>query len=472
MKSVLSSGKKTIFFTVSSTPSFRNLFFLPGCVFEKILEILKTRDDLRFVFLVPEELFRKFSYRFLPHQSESCAVEGIAVTKKLTTGQRLFRFFYSYLIYTGTTHLLASMGTRPDEMRPGSRFIAPFKMGIAYTFGRSRLVKTRIIPLLFNRIFRERPFGDLFERYAPQGVFLPNLYSWFDTLLAREAAERGIKTLGMVANWDHIDKYFMPFRADRFLAQSAQVKDGAVREQAYRAEDVGLAGYPYFDFVWRKEYVVKRDEFMARWNFPDDAKVLLYISGSSYCPDEPEVIEEILGVMDRGGFPGNTHLIIRPYLGGRFKDKDFDEKKFNKFEEHPAVRMYRRESWSDLGETISYLNIMAHADVVMSGFSTAALEVSLFDRPLISIGFDGYRRRPFHRSVRRFEYFTHFQDVFRIGAVRVVRDFPQLYDAISGYLKNPRLDAERRARMREMMCYKLDGRASDRILGEVIKMID
>lgn len=465
------SRRKTIFFTVSSTPSFRNLFFLPGCVFEKILALLKTRDDLRFVFLIPEELLQKFIYRIQPHLSDLCIVESIAVNKNFTIGQRLFRFFYSYLIYTGTTHLLSSMGTRPDEMRPGSRFLAPLKMGIAYTFGRWRPVKIKLIPFLFNRVFPDRPFAALFERYRPQGMFLPNIYSWFDTLLAREAAERRIKTLGMVANWDHIDKYFIPFRAEKFLAQSAQVKDGAVRAQAYGEQEVELVGYPYFDFVWAKEYVVKRDEFLARWDFPPDARVLLYISGSSYCPDEPEVIEEILRQMESGRFPPETRLIIRPYLGGRFKDKDFDEKKFNRFEEHPAVRMYRRESWSNVEETIAFLNIMAHSDVVMSAFSTAALEVSLFDRPLISIGFDGYHRRPFHRSVRRFEYFTHFQDVFLTGAVRVVRNFPQLFAAICGYLENPGLDSEKRARMRDLMCYKLDGKASERILEAVMKTV-
>jgi CDP-glycerol glycerophosphotransferase (TagB/SpsB family) len=349
-------------------------------------------------------------------------------------------------------------------MPPGSRYLAPIKLLIARTLGRSRTFKTKFIPWAFQRIFPQHFFEGVIETYQPQLVFLSNLYSWFDIALLGECRERHIPSIGMVANWDHIDKYFIPFQADYFLAQSEQVKHGAIREQEYPEERIVVTGYPYFDYVYKKEYLMPREEFLSRWSFPPDAKVILYISGSSYCPDEPEVIEELLGECDRGRFGKEVRVIIRPYLGGRFQDKDFDERKFNSFERHPRVRMYRRESWSDVSETLFYLNIMNHADLVMSAFSTAALEVSLFDRPMIGIGFDGHHHRPFHRSVRRFETFTHFQDVFRTGAMRVVRNFPEFFRAISGYLEKPGLDSEKRARMRETMCYRLDGKASERIV--------
>ena len=115
--------------------------------------------------------------------------------------------------------------------------------------------------------------------------------------------------------------------------------------------------------------------------------------------------------------------------------------------------MYQRASWDDLPGTINLLNIMCHADVVMSAFSTAALEVALFDRPLIGIGFDGFNKRPFHRSVRRFEQFTHFQDLLGTGAIKVARNFEDLLKFIDGYLKNPNLDWEKRETMRQKMCF-------------------
>lgn len=469
VKTAVSNGVKTIFVSVSSLAAFKNLFFFPGCFFDLACGMVKTRKDFRFVFVLPKERMYKFEYVFSGRQNDQISVEGISVDDKLTLPGKIFRFFYSYLIYTSTTKLLATMGTRPDEMPPGSRHLWPLKVIIANIFGRSRFVKTQVTPLLFNAFFSKNHFSHLFEKYRPDTVFLPHMLGWFDNLLLREAKNRGIKTFGMAANWDHVDKYFIPLSADNFIAQNELIKQAAIREQGYREDQVSVVGYPHFDFIWKKEYLTGRRALLREMGFPENAKYLLYISGSVYCPDEPDVIEEVLKWIDEGRFGPDTRMVIRPYLGGRFRDRDFDEKKFTRFAENPKVFMYSRESWKDLKETEFLLNIMAHASVVMSAFSTAALEVSLFDRPLIGIGFDGHKIRPLHRSVKRFEGFTHFQDIFKTGAVRVVRNFGDLYSALDAYLKNPALDSEKRELMRNTMCYKLDGRASERILENVIQ---
>jgi len=375
------------------------------------------------------------------------------------------------LIYSNTTRLLATMGTRPDEMPAGSRYLAPIKIFIASTFGKSKFIKKKLIPALFNVFFKEKYFDDLFEKYRPDLIFLPHLIGWFDLLFLKEAKAGGIKTIGMVSNWDHIDKYFIPLRADKFLCQNEPIKKRAIYYQGYEPHQVSVVGYPHFDFILRKDYRITREEMLDFLNFPKQSKYFLYISGSVYCPDEPEVIEQVLKWLDEGKFGGDVRLVIRPYLGGRFKDKDFDEKKFKRFSDHPRVFMYQQPSWNDLPSTIHLLNIMNHADEVMTAFSTAALEVSLFDRPLISIGFDGFHKRPFHRSVRRFELFTHFQDLSETGAIKVARNFNDLFRYLDDYLKDPALDAEKRELMRQKMCYKLDGMSSERIFSQMMEMI-
>ena len=459
---------KTIFISFSSVVVFKNLFFFPGCFFDKICELVKSGAPYRFVFILPERSFKKYQPEFAARLNERIIFECVTVPEKLTRPGKIFRFFYSYLIYTSTTKLLATMGTRPDEMPPGSRHLWLLKWLIANTFGRSSFIKTQVIPLVFNAFFNKNYFADLFEKYKPDFVFLPHLLGWFDNLLLREAKNRGIKTIGMTANWDHVDKYFMPLQTDLFLAQNELIKRAAIKEQAYREEQIISVGYPHFDFIWKKDYLISKESLMRQMNFPSFGKYLLYISGSVYCPDEPEVIEEILKWLDAGQFGPDIYLVIRPYLGGRFRDRDFDEKKFIKFSEHPKVFMYTRESWKDLGGTEFLLNLMAHAGVIMSAFSTAALEASLFDRPLIGIGFDGHHIRPLHRSVRRFEGFSHFQDIFKTGAVHVARDFGELKQAIGAYLKNPSLDSDKRELMRKRMCHKLDGGSSARILESVL----
>lgn len=461
---------RTIVFSLSSQPVFKNFFLFPGGLFDRIKEGLHRDQDLRIVFVIPRDQLRKYASLFEGMIGAQCAVEGVEVAKPQFFAARVFRFFYSYLVYTSTTRLLATMGTRPDEMPPGSRFLAPLKFFIAATFGRMRFVRTRAVPFLFARVFPARPFARVLDDYRPERIFAPNLYGWFDTLLAREARERGIETVGMTAGWDHIDKYFMPFQCDRLLAQNEHIRRAAIKEQDYDPDRVAVVGYPHFDFISGQHWLKAREEVLRACGFPPDAKFILYISGSVYCPDEPDVIERMTQWAEEGKFSADTYLALRPYLVGRLKDRDFDERKFASFSRNPRVYLYQRESWSDLLNTVYLLNLMAHADAVVSAFSTAALEVAVLDRPLIAVGFDGYKTRPLHRSVRRFELFTHFQDIFTSGAIRMTRNFSELFAALDGYLKNPALDADRRALLRSRMRAPLDGNASGRVFDAVFSL--
>ena len=460
--------KKVIWFAVSSQPVFRNFFLLPGSVWDMIKKGERGSDEARWIFMAPENLRKKYAGFFDGIPPERAVLTSVLVAPPRGFFQRAFRFFYSYLVYTSTTRLLATMGTRPDEMPAGHRLLAPVKRLISVVFGRSRLMRERCIPFLFSRVFPERPFAPLFDEYPPDLVFVPNLYGWFDTMLCRETRERGTKSVGMTASWDHIDKYFIPFRTDEFLAQNAHIKKAAAALQGYESEAIRIVGYPYFDFLYEFAKHPDRAGLVRALGFPEDARYILYISGSVYCPDEPEVIERMLSWMDGGRFAGDVRLVIRPYLGGRFKDRDFDEKKFAAFASHPRVVMYGRESWVDLESTVFLLRLMRHADVVVSAFSTAALEVALFDRPMIAADFDGSRIRPYHRSVRRFEQFTHFQEVFGTGALRRAQSFEELFRFLDEYLADPARDRDGRASLRKTLCADPDGTSGERVLNILV----
>jgi glycosyltransferase involved in cell wall biosynthesis len=290
-------------------------------------------------------------------------------------------------------------------------------------------------------------------------------------MLITEAKRQKIKTLGMASGWDHLDKYFLPFQSDNLLAQSSHIEEMAIKYQCYSPQKISVIGYPHLDFVSNPKYALLRKDFLKTMDIPENAKYILYISGSAYCPDEPDVIETILKWIDEGKFGAEMHMIIRPYLGGRGADRDFDKKKFEKFEEHPKIRFWKREAWDDLPNSINFMNIMRHANVVISIFTTAVLEAAVFDVPLITTVFDGYNQRPYHRSIRRFLMSEHFQDVLDTKAMKITNNFDELFEAIIQYLRNPKLDSNNRQVMREKLLYKLDGRASERILHSILKVL-
>lgn len=456
---------KTVIMSLSSQAVFRNLFFFPRSFFDRLHEFLERNRDYRMVIFVPSRMRKKYVPIIGSRLHDRLVLEAADIPASRTISQKLFFFLYSYLIYTGTTKLMATMGTRPDEPPAGGNwYLAPIKLLISRTFGRSRFIKRRIVPALFMKLFSERPFAVLFKQYKPDRIFIPHLYGWYDALLIEEAKRSNVPTIGMPAGWDHLDKYFLPFHVDTLLIPSEQVGRAAHEYQAYDKNEMYVVGYPHFDFILDPQHMHTREATLQRLGFPHSSKYILYVSGSSYCPDEPDVIETMLKWMDEGRFGYDVRLVIRPYLGGRSKDKAFDEEKFNRFETHPRVVFYRPDFWGDINASIDFINIMRHADAVLAVYTTMVLEASVLDRSLVAVAFDGYHTRPFFRSIRRFEQFEHFQDVLKTGAMKTAYSFDDLFAILDRYFKDPSYGAKERQLLREKLCYKLDGKASERIL--------
>lgn len=457
---------KTIIMSLSTQAVFRNLFFFPRSFFDRLHEFLEREKNYCVVILVPSRMREKYVPIIGNKLHDRLILEAVDISLSKTIVQKLFLFFYSYLIYTGTTKLMATMGTRPDEPPAGGNwYLAPVKLLISRTFGRSNWIKRRAVPALFMRFFPERPFFSCFKRYRPDRVFIPHLYGWFDALLIEEAKRNNVSIIGMPAGWDHLDKYFLPFHVDTLLIPSEQVARAALVYQAYENNDMRVVGYPHFDFILDPQHIRTREKTLQRLRFPQDAKYILYVSGSSYCPDEPDIIETMLKWMDEEKFGVDVRLVIRPYLGGRSKDKAFDEEKFNRFEKHPRVIFYRPDFWGDIDASIDFINIMRHADAVLAVYTTMVLEASVLDRPLVAVAFDGYHTRPLFRSIRRFEQFEHFQDVLKTGAMKTAYSFDDLFAILDRYFKDPMFAVKERQLLREKLCSKLDGKASERILG-------
>lgn len=459
---------KTLFFSLSSSDVFKNFFFFPDGVFDKIKKFLKEDNNWRVVFVMPANKAKNYESDLTEELKDGLGkqwfLESIKTLDFRNTIQKLFCFFYSYLVFTGTTKTLATMGMRPEDA-PGAsrRILTPLKILIANTFGKSKFIKIKVIPYLYQKIFTNNPFSSLFEKYQPNKIFAPNLFNRFDMEFLAEAKKRGIKTVGMVTGWDHFDKYFLPFQVDILLAQSEQVKGFATRYQAYNLNKVFVVGYPYFDFIVRNNYFKKRDDVLKDLNFPPDSKYILYIAGSMYCPDEPDIIETLINWADEDKFGCDLRLVIRPYPGGRGKDRAFDEQKFNSFKNHPKVSFQMGKFWGNLEKTAHFLNIMRHADAVIAIYSTAILEAAVFDKPLLTISFDGYHKRPFSRSVKRFETREHFKDVLKSEALKKATSFEELFNFLNDYLRNPELDKEKRETLRKELICKLDGLTSERV---------
>lgn len=459
-------SKKTILVSMFSNV-VRGNFDHPGGVLDLLADESKKRG-MRLV-LITEKTYYP---RFKPYEEKGAIVEIAASEMPKGFKEKFFHFFYSYLIFTGTTKMLATFGARADlPPAGGNRRMAFAKSFIASTFGALPFFKSAVIPRVFRMVFCREPYKNIFDKYNPDLVFVPNIALFPDLWILAEAKKRNIKTIGMACNWDHLNKYFIPLRSDFLLVQNTPMLKEAVDLQAYDENQVVPVGFSQFDHQLKfLESPTPKEEFLNKFGIPKGSRLILFISGSAYSLDEPDIIRAISGWIKEGKFGKNARLMLRPYVITR--DKEREEEKYKEFLNDPdiVVNWLRRDK--NMENRAYYMSMLYYADVIIPIFSTMAIEAAIFDKPTVTIGFDGHKKRPFHQSITRLEHMNHFKHVLNTGGVRVARSFPELFEALKHYLENPSTDKQKRCELTEKMCYKLDGRASQRIVNFIFNRLD
>ena len=450
---------KTIFISIPNAIAHRNY-----ALFERsVLDLLACDKNIRTVVLsrrgILPELLEKFRY------SENVVVEEYDESQKKNFIQRVFIFFYSYLIFTPTTKLVSSYGVRSDRPRPLVRFWNyPIKLFIANVLGKSGYIKESLVPRLYTLIFNKRSYGYLFDKYKPDAVFLTNICTWPQDLeFLVEARLRSVRAVGMVANWDHLSKYYVPFRPDKLLVWSNPIKNEALKYQGYKQENIKIVGAPYVDFFLDKNNIMSRSEFLAKVNFPADSKVITFCSQGPYSLDGPDLVDMILNWIKAGDLPKNLRVIIRPHPHG-FRESE----KYLQFKESPLVYIDVLEKLSSMPYALNYLNVLYHADIVLTTYSTIAAESTIFDRPTVIASFDGYKQRPIFQSVRRHRNFTHFQHILSFGAILVAESPKQLLESLKTYLASPEKERRERLLLREEIFGYTDQGNGRRIYKEIL----
>jgi CDP-glycerol glycerophosphotransferase (TagB/SpsB family) len=454
---------ETILVSLSSNIVVGN-FSMPGGVFARLAKIAQEQNIKVVYFVAP--IFQEKIIEC--GNNPNIIFENIEKFLPKTFLEKVFYFFYSYLIFTGTTRLLATFGARADTPPAGgNRHLFFIKAIIAKTFGRSVWLKRSGVPFLYKHIFTKRPHKQLFDKYDPDLVFVPNIAFFPDIELVAEAKRRSIRSVGMAQNWDHLNKYFIPQHSDILLLQNKPMAREAVELHGYEEKQIKIVGFPQFDiYADLEKYIWTRQRFEKEFNIVQNRKIILHISGSIYAMDEQDILSRIVDWMDSDSLPQKAHLLVRPYVSKR--DIADEKQKYTNIEHRAGVSF----NWQ-LGErskdTIEqYVNMIYHADVIISVFSTTAIEAGIFDKPTIIIGFDGDHKRAYHRSIARLEHLSHFQHVLNTGSVNVVRSFKELNQSLVSALEHPEQGHEARKNLVDKMCFKIDGLAYNRVVEELI----
>lgn len=315
---------------------------------------------------------------------------------------------------------------------------------------------------------------DLFRRIRPSFVFNASHVHSNVAMQAVHAARRlEIPTGAFIFSWDNLTSQgrIMP-TYDSFLVWNESIRRDLLDiYPSIQPEQVSVTGTPQFDFHFRPEFYWSRQEFCARTGADPTRPIVLYSTGmANHMPGEPSIVAGIARMLRQFPTQNRPQLMVRVYpkdLSGRF----LHMREVNPDVLFPDIPWDK--AWLTPKPEDAYLltNMLRHAAVGINVASTVTLELCMFDKPVINIGYNPPGLSDSDLEYRRYYEFDHYRPVVESGAVRVAWTEDQLRDLLARALNNPGEDSENRRKLiGRMFGNSLDGRAASRVARQLVAL--
>jgi hypothetical protein len=284
----------------------------------------------------------------------------------------------------------------------------------------------------------------------------------------------------MVGSWDHPHKRFQALQTDKIFVWSASLKREALELQSYVDENVIVVGAPHADYFADTGYIIDRGIFFRKHGLEPEKKLITLFSGTGRAPDEGDIVAMLLAYANNPHSKHRIQILVRSYPG----DKEGDLLKFGSFEGKGAVAVDWLEDGAKFGSgplayfpnddyMRNFVSLFFHSEIVLSVYSSASVEASIFSKPTINIAFDGYNvQRRYGESVKRFELQSHFDKLFSTGAVTNVTSEKELYEAVEKILSTPGYKQQEITTLRESVCGITDGHSNERMFKHIKACLD
>lgn len=435
---------KTIFITSFHPLISRNILSTPT------IDLLLQRGDTQIVVVIPDNK-RKFF-------NEKIGRPGVIIEAIPRTNTSYDGFFRYLALAVLNTRSLAIK--RKTELEGQGAFIARFIGGRPFWLAVIRTLERILYPRNFAR--------ELFLKYRPELVFATDVQNEEDVRLMRAASRRGVATIGMVRSWDNLtSKGLVRFIPDKLLVNNEIVKNEAIHYHYVPKEKIEVVGIPHYDFYINGERS-SRDEFFKQIGGDPRKRLILFApTGDRYLAANT-VDRDVLEIL-RDSIPSDCQILVRfppqdtvDFAGFENNGRVFFDRQTSTYTANPRKVEFTPEMEKHLADTLFY------ADVLVVGPSTMSVDAALFDKPIISIGFDGKEKREYYNSIRRYFDYNHQQAILKSGGVKYVTSALELQEALSLYLLNPQADAEGRKRIVREQCWRDDGKSSERVTDAIL----
>ncbi|MFH1661888.1 MAG: CDP-glycerol glycerophosphotransferase family protein, partial [Candidatus Falkowbacteria bacterium] len=415
---------KTIFITISRGGLIRN-FFHSGVV-NMLLD-----KNFKVIILTPnyedKEFFKEFEH-------ENLILEPLIKPKNIR-GRKIIREFLKGASFNETVNYLYKY--KLDGIEPSKIFYIPrilFFAPLRFIPGFKKFIR-----FLEFKINPQKEHDYLFKKYNPDLVFATFASGEVDAGVIKSAKRFRVKTVCIPKSWDNMSKSLFNTKTNYIIVWSEFMKNQAIKFQDYKDKEIIITGIPQFDYYYKKENLMSREEFCKKFNFDPNKKIIMYGSngvnkGVDY--KYPELIKKFIDDKKLE----NVQVLVRPHLGYvgdkeqfQYLDNyenfavDSNDKQNNKFKDH----------WdTSLNHLNNLYNSLYHSDVCVNILSTLIFDATYCGTPVISVKFDIDKTNNLNKSVKRF-YKTDYSDaIIKSGGVFVAESEEEFLKILQNILYN------------------------------------
>lgn len=319
----------------------------------------------------------------------------------------------------------------------------------------------------FEKIFitHKKEFKYYIDKYNPSLVLTSGPGFYFMEGWAILCAKKfGIPTAAINFSWDNLTIYARSVRkTDYIICWNDIVKKDAQTIHGYKDNEVFVAGILRYDFLFKKDELGSREQFLKNKGLDPDKKTIFVATATDSDLDlHKKVINAIRDM--------NVNIYVRVHPLERMKTYEEFKKLNNVYIEYAGTVKQGDEErgWQTEMEKEDQVNlkkILKFCDLHINRSSTMTLDSLAFNLalPIINLKFP--------TSVVPVADYEHYKPIVDEGAVRLARNIDDAVRYVKMYLDNPLLDIENRKKVFDMMIKFSDGLSYKRSVDFLEKMI-
>ncbi|TAD86472.1 MAG: hypothetical protein EAY75_08220 [Bacteroidetes bacterium] len=290
-----------------------------------------------------------------------------------------------------------------------------------------------------------RRYQQLLADISPVLVFNTSHIHSLNTYPVMQAAKiNGVATAAFLFSWDNLTSQGRIFPHSNFyLSWSQKIKNQLLDIYPNIAnQQVLVTGTPQFTFHFDARKYSPREDFLAKLGLLPQEKYVLYSVGLSHnIPFEDVVAERIADMLP--AIDPSLRLVIRTYAKDPTKSFEVLAARRPDIIIPPVTWIPQFQTPSE-DDQVLFTNLLLHCTIGVNVGSTVSLELAMFDKPVIYVGYD-----PPGKDIRPISYkhildFDHLRPIVKSGAFAYANSEADMQQYLSNYYTHPSTDREKR----------------------------